>query len=129
MFGAVAAVILIIIVYFAIKHMFSHLNGGQTIEGLFRTAQAELSRPSTLETILQPRRRLATHNSNPFMNSNHGAGGHGFWQNIINLFRPLRRANNEPLLPFNPQQTKFDFSWNDNEAVVGEMLSFTVKVR
>lgn len=82
-----------------------------------------------METILQPRRRLATHNSNPFMNSNHGAGGHGFWQNIINLFRPLRRANNEPLLPFNPQQTKFDFSWNDNEAVVGEMLSFTVKVR
>ena len=61
------------------------------------------------------------------MNSNDGARNHGFWQTVLNLFTQ-RGTNTTQSLPFNPSQTRFEFSWNENNAVVGEMRSFVVRV-
>jgi len=72
------------------------------------------------------RLRNALQSASRHMNSNGNARNHGFWQTVFNLFTP-RRTNLTRPLPFNPSQTKFEFSWNENNAIVGEMRSFVVR--
>lgn len=60
------------------------------------------------------------------MNSNNDTRSRSIWQSFFNLF--TQRRNNTPQLPFNPSHTRFDFSWDEGEAIVGEMRSIVVKV-
>ena len=97
-------------------------------QGFFRNLQNALNSGSAAAS-LQNRLNAIYRSSNTrqSMSSNNGRRNRGLWQSFVNLFT-TRRANDGPNLPFNPYQTKFEFSWSENEAVVGEMRSFTVKV-
>lgn len=125
--GAIVVIAFCVVVYLFLRHIFRNANAGQFFQNLRNSLQTGWRAPDAFP-VLQQRVQLRNPMPNPFMASNNGTRGHGIWQSLLNWLTPHRRADQGPPLPFNSSQTKFEFSWKDNEAIVGEMRSFTVRV-
>ena len=126
--AAIVLVVCTILLYIVIVRFFRNLNLQQVIQNLTNVRQSGVPVATTLQNIFQTNQTSNNPNPNPFMSSNNGTRSHSLWQSFMSIFSSGRRTDTGPPLPFNPMQTKFDFSWDENQAVVGEMRSFTVKV-
>ena len=120
--GVIFIIALGLFLYFLLVWFIRNFSSQRFYQVLQNAVQSVTTSAHTSINQSQP----SSHNPNQPMSSNNDAGSHSIWQSFFNLFAP--RRTNTPRFPFNPSHTRFEFSWDEGEAVVGEMRSFVVKV-